>query len=105
MDIDSPQNKLQKYTKSVKSFLKKTAFFAQYYPKRFVWNFKKRLPQRKKFHINSFPAIHFRKLDKLDLFLKFSSDITVVTMALAVALCNLYFFTGDTKNKYSDNSL
>lgn len=70
-----------------------------------LFNFKKRLPQRSKLHINSFPAVHFRKLDGVDLLLKFSNEITIFSIALAVALCNLYFFTGDTKNKYSDNSL
>lgn len=45
-----------------------------------------------------------KNLDWLDLGLKFSNELFVILLALLVAGTNLYFFAGDAKHKFSDNS-
>ena len=58
----------------------------------------------KKIHLNAFPAIHLKNLDRLDFVLKFSSELVVLVLAAVAVFCNLYFFTGNVAHEYSDNS-
>ncbi len=66
---------------------------------------KRRLPSFKKVHINTFPAIHFKKMDWIDFSVKFSSEIFVLVIAFVVTFLNWHFFTGSGPKQYSDNSM
>ncbi len=67
--------------------------------------FKRRAPQLRRVHLNAFPAVHLKRMDVLDFGVKFSSELLVMVIALAVAGLNFHFFDfGDLKN-YSDKSL
>ncbi|MCX6797507.1 MAG: LysM peptidoglycan-binding domain-containing protein [Candidatus Doudnabacteria bacterium] len=94
--------------KSWLSFLKKiyqrTAFFLKYYFRKFSWKFSLRLPSLKKLHFNAFPATHLKNMDWMDFALKFSNEMFVLGLAVIVALTNFYYFTGDVRHNYSDNS-
>ena len=48
--------------------------------------------------------MHIKKLDWVDLTLKLSSELFVLILTLLAVGFNLYFFTGDIKNKYNDQS-
>jgi peptidoglycan DL-endopeptidase CwlO len=56
-------------------------------------------------HVNSFPAIHLKKLDWLDFACKFSGEIVVGILGLAVFGLNVLFFWGGAAKTYADNSL
>ncbi len=64
----------------------------------------KRAPHFKKAHLNAFPAVHLKKMDVWDFVLKFSSELLVLSLAVAVAGLNLSFFAGGSQNGYNDNS-
>jgi|GEM_PF-430218 len=89
----------------LKKIGKRTSFFVQYYLRKFYFRFKRRVPQLKKEHLHSFPALHLRPMDGLDFFLKFSGELIVVILAFLVMGLNLYLFHSDFKTNYSDNSL
>lgn len=52
--------------------------------------------------MQSFPAIHLKKMDWMDFVLKFSSELFVIMLSLMVAGLNIFFFTGGS---FADNSL
>jgi surface antigen len=85
----------------LKSIFNRIAFKLQYYSKKSLFHFKLRIPHFKKAHINTFPAVHFKKFDKLDYFLKFSSELIVFILTFAVVGMNLFFFHGA---EYNDKS-
>jgi peptidoglycan DL-endopeptidase CwlO len=85
-------------------FYKKIAFLAQYYAKKIHWRFKRRLPELKKTHINTFPAMHLKALDRVDLLLKFSGELTIILLVFAVSAFNLAFFWNTKAGEYSDQS-
>src|SRR5581483_5442258 len=66
---------------------------------------KRRAPLLKKLHLESFPAIHLKKMDWMDFLLKFSGEISVLVLSLAVAGLNLFYFGGSSANKFQDQSL
>lgn len=68
------------------------AFKTQYYSKRFIFRFLRRLPSLKRVYLNSFPAIHLKPLDWYDYLLRFSSELLVLILALTVAGLNLFHF-------------
>lgn len=70
-----------------------------------LWKFQKRLPLLKTIHFNAFPAIPLKKMDSLDFLLKFSSEASLVLLALTVAGLNIYYFTLTDPKEYSDKSL
>ena len=76
------------------TFKTRIAFKAQYYSKKLLFRFARRLPHFKKAHVNTFPAVHFKKLDWVDLSFKFSSELLVVGVALLFGLLNIFFFSG-----------
>lgn len=54
--------------------------------------------------MNAFPAVHLRKMDSLDITLKFSSELLVIGLTLTVGLLNILFFKFGTGKAYTDNS-
>jgi surface antigen len=62
----------------------------------------RRAPNLKKLHLQSFPAIHIKKMDWMDFVLKFSGELLVILLSILVAGLNIFFFTG---NSYKDLSL
>jgi len=83
---------------------KRTAFIAQYYSKKSIYIIKRRLPLLKKEHLGTFPAVHFKQMDRWDFVLKFSSEIAVLSLAFLVAGLNLYHFAGNAKRDFQDKS-
>lgn len=83
-------------------FLKVNAFKIQYYLRRFFYRFVKRLPALKRAYLNSFPATHLKPLDWYDYFLRFSSELLILTLALGVMGLNLFHFYA--ADEYSDQS-
>lgn len=55
----------------------------------------------KKIHLESFPAIHLKRMDWMDFVLKFSSELLVLGFSLMVAGLNIFLFSGT----YQDKSL
>lgn len=94
-------NKIRSWRAWLAKIYSRFAFIAQYYSKKLVYGFKLRTPRLKQMHLNSFPAIHIKKMDALDFTLKFSSELLVLLLGLAVAGSNLYFFKLKT---FSDQS-
>ncbi len=78
----------------MKKTFTRIAFRSQYYIKKNLFRFRLRLPHFKKAHLNTFPAVHFKKMDWLDFTLKLSSEIFVLGVALLVGGLNVYFFHG-----------
>lgn len=74
----------------------KVSFYFQYYVKKAIFRFKKRAPQLKKLHLNTFPAIHIKNMDWLDFGLKFSGELLVLTIAIVVAGFNVYYFSASS---------
>lgn len=56
----------------------------------FLW--RRTLPHLKKFHFNAFPSVRLKDFNRVDLFLKFSSELILLLMAIMVAMWNFYFF-------------
>ncbi len=56
----------------------------------------------KKLHIDSFPAIHIKRMDWMDFIFKFSGELLVLILAIVVSAMNWHFFSG---SNYQDNSL
>lgn len=79
------------------------AFKIQYYSKRSLFRFFKRLPGLKRIYLNSFPAVHIKPLDWYDYTLRFSSELLILILALGVCGLNIFhFYIADEK---SDKSL
>lgn len=77
----------------------------QYYTKKLFFLVKTRAPNLKKLHLESFPAIHLKRMDWLDFLLKFSSELLVILLSLIVAGLNIFFFSGSSAKAYEDKSL
>lgn len=85
--------------------MRRLAFIAQYYTKKLLFQIKSRAPLLKKLHIDSFPAIHFRPMDWMDFMLKFSGELLILILSLAVAGLNIFFFAGNSAKGFQDKSL
>lgn len=68
------------------------AFKIQYYSKRTLCRFIKRLPSLKRIYLNAFPAVHIKPLDWYDYALRFSSELLILILAFAVAGLNFFHF-------------
>jgi surface antigen len=88
-----------------KRIFARIAFLFQYYTRKFIYKTIKRLPHLKKVHVNTFPAVHLKKLDGFDFTVKFSSELIVLALTGVAALLNFYFFTLIPPDEYSDNSI
>lgn len=86
----------------LKALLQRIAFVLQYYSKKIIYHLKRRLPDIKRLHLNSFPAVHLKKLDALDYGLKFSNELLVCLLTVLVAGLNIYFFR--ITPEYADKS-
>lgn len=84
-----------------KTAYSRLAFIVQYYTKKFLFLIRKRAPLLKKLHLDSFPAIHIKRMDWLDFILKFSSELLILVLSLMVAGLNFFYFAGNR----SDESL
>ncbi len=84
--------KIKNWLEQGKIRVKRLAFFIQYYAKKFIFLFKLRLPSLKKAHLNAFPAVHLKKIDKVDLALKFSSELLMAFLAVLVGAFTIGFF-------------
>lgn len=93
--------KIRIWHSSFKKFAFRIAFFFQYYVKKGFYILKRRSPQFKRVHINSFPAVHLKRMDVFDFAIKFSSELTVLAAAIMVAGLNIYFFS---LTRYNDQS-
>lgn len=93
--------KLQQTLQSTKKFLSKTAFFIQYYSKKLWFRLKLRLPNIKNIHLNSFPAVHLKKMDGVDFVFKFAGEILLIILAITVAAGNIMFFNFSPRNDQS----
>ncbi|MBI3232409.1 MAG: LysM peptidoglycan-binding domain-containing protein [Candidatus Doudnabacteria bacterium] len=76
----------------LKKFFSVNAFKIQYYSKRSVFRFFKRLPSLKRVYLNAFPAIQIKPLDWYDYILRFSSELLVLILALGISGLNLFHF-------------
>jgi len=81
--------------------LNKIYFYLKYLRGLFLFFWKKTFPHLKKFHINAFPSSRLKDFNGIDIALKFSPEFMLLTLAVLVALWNVYFF--HTQN-YSDQS-
>lgn len=97
--------KIRYWHSLVEKIYRRVAFISQYYSKKLWFSFLQRVPQLKRVHLNSFPAVHIKRLDWYDYALKFSSELLVLVIAVTVGVLNLYFFSGDVQHTYADNSL
>lgn len=68
------------------------AFKIQYYSKRSIFRFFKRLPSLKRIYLNAFPAIQIKPLDWYDYSLRFSSELLILILAFGVVGLNLFHF-------------
>lgn len=93
---------LKSWLSRLKRTFTRTAFFLQYYSKKLFFQIKKRAPSLKKLHLESFPAIHIKKMDWMDFLLKFSSELFVVVLSLTVGVLNLFYFSSSA---FADQSL
>lgn len=59
----------------------------------------------KKLHLESFPAIHMKKMDWMDFILKFSSELVVLAVCLVAAGLNIFYFAGSGAKNFQDQSL
>lgn len=59
----------------------------------------------KKLHLDSFPAIHIKRMDWMDFLFKFSSELLIIILSLTVAGMNWFFFSGNSAQGFQDNSL
>ncbi len=91
--------------RKIKAFLSKAAFISQYYTKKLIFQIKRRAPSLKKLHVNSFPAIHMKKMDWMDFAFKFSGEILVLVLAASVTVLNLFYFNLPGKSGFKDTSL
>ncbi len=89
----------------LKKFGSKIAFLLQYYIKKLLFQIKKRAPNLKKLHLDSFAAIHLNPMDWMDFLLKFSGELLVVLLAVMVAGLNIFFFAGSSGKNFQDLSL
>ncbi len=86
-----------------KQLLVCAAFKAQYYGKKTLYHLRLRIPHLKRAHINTFPAVHLKKMDWLDFSLKFSSELLVLGMAIIVIGFSLMTFSN--MDDFQDKSL
>ena len=93
---------IQSWLSKVKTIFTRIAFLIQYYTKKLLFQIKRRAPVLKKLHLESFPAIHLKRMDWMDFMLKFSSELLVLVLSLMVAGLNLFFFSG---GNFRDQSL
>ena len=56
-------------------------------------------------HVDSFPAIHLKRMDWMDFVLKFSSELLILAISLTVGGLNFLSFTGSSAKGYQDQSL
>ncbi len=59
----------------------------------------------KKIHLESFPAIHIKRMDWMDFVLKFSGELIILILSLFVAGLNWMYFAGNSGKTYQDKSL
>ena len=76
----------------VKKFFQVNAFKTQYYLRRGLHRFSKRLPALKRIYFHAFPAVHIKPLDFYDYAMRFSSELLVVFLAMSVAGMGVYNF-------------
>ena len=81
------------------------AFLIQYYTKKLFFQIKRRAPSLKKLHLDSFPAIHIKKMDWMDFTLKFSSELLILIFSLTVGGLNWMLFAGNSAKNFQDQSL
>lgn len=82
-----------------KAIFARTTFKVQYYSKKLLFQIRRRAPVLKKLHLESFPAIHLKRMDWMDFVLKFSSEILVIMFGLLVASLNIFLFSGTFQDK------
>src|SRR5580700_10395275 len=95
--------KLKNWLSEGKIRVKRLAFFIQYYSKKLSFHFKLRIPSLKKNHVNAFPAVPLKKMDKLDMALKFSSELLMAFLTVLVGAFTIGFFKFSNPSN-SDNS-
>lgn len=78
-------------------------FYVKYTTAKYLHLLKRKLPNFKKNHLRSFPAVSLKKLDFLDYLASFSTELILLTLVFSIAGLNFYFFT--LKPHASDNSL
>jgi len=96
--------KLKYWLSILTVYVERAAFISQYYLKKSLFIFRKKAPLLKKEYFGTFPAVHFKKMDRWDFILKFSSEALVLLFALLVAGLNLYHFGGTAKLSFQDKS-
>lgn len=79
------------------------AFKTQYYLRRALHRFSKRLPSLKRIYFHAFPAVHIKPLDWYDYAMRFSSELLVLVLAVSIAGMSLFNFYWD--DSYDDKSL
>ncbi len=79
------------------------AFKTQYYLRRALHRFSKRLPSLKRIYFHAFPAVHIKPLDWYDYAMRFSSELLVLVLAVSIAGMSLFNFYWD--GSYNDKSL
>ncbi len=92
-------SEFKQWLSKVQLILQRTAFISQYYSKKLLFQLKRRAPVLKKIHLESFPAIHLKRMDWMDFLLKFSSELLVLGFSILVAGLNVYLFSGTFQDK------
>lgn len=54
--------------------------------------------------MNAFPAVHLKRMDSVDVTVKFSSELTVLALTFVVVILNAYFFMAQPSDESSDSS-
>lgn len=75
-------------------FLRVNAFKIQYYSRKAIFRFLKRLPSLKRIYLNAFPATHIKPLDTYDYVFRFSSEFLIVILAGIVIINSLIALHG-----------
>jgi surface antigen len=68
------------------------AFKIQYYTRKAIFRFLKRLPSLKRVYLNAFPATHIKPLDTYDYVFRFSAELLVFILALTVVISSVFAF-------------
>lgn len=104
MDNEAHISRIKFWRHRFLTFFKKSAFLIQYTFQKHSWKFHLRLPDLKKLHINAFPAMHLKRLDRMDFAMEFSGELVAIAITLALVGFNFYYFLTTDKNSYFDHS-
>lgn len=93
--------KIKRFNKRIGRGYRITSFLVQYYARKFLFLSRLRLPRLTKHYINTFPAVHLKKMDAWDYAWVLSSEFMVAALVIFVAGFNFVIFSGGQVNDQS----